>query len=78
MFLFMAFDIYVVKVLGGHLKDKRRQLKHYTIFCIQQQTPDNTCNFHICLNMVEFRAQPNYDVSVSASAFFYFNVDIYD
>jgi hypothetical protein len=27
MFLFMAFDLYVVKVIGGYPKDKHRQLK---------------------------------------------------
>jgi hypothetical protein len=30
----MTFDMYVVKVLGGHPKDKRRQLKYYTIFYV--------------------------------------------
>jgi hypothetical protein len=33
----------------GHLKDKRRQLKHHTTFCV---------------NMFTFGAQPNYGVSV--------------
>jgi hypothetical protein len=32
----MAFDTYIVKVLGGHPKDKRQQLKHHTTFCVPQ------------------------------------------
>jgi hypothetical protein len=63
MFLFMSFDIYVVKVLRGHLKDKCRHFKHHTIFYVQQQALGNTCGFHICLNMVVFEAQSNYEVS---------------
>jgi hypothetical protein len=72
MFLFMAFYMYLVKVLGGHTKDKRRRLKHHTRFCIQQQAPGNTCGFHVCLNMVAFGAQANYDVSVSAFILLYY------
>jgi hypothetical protein len=56
--------MYVVKVVGGHPKDKRQQLKHHTTFCVQQQALGNTCGFHVCLNMVAFEAQPNYSVSV--------------
>jgi hypothetical protein len=70
-FLFRAFDMYVVKVLGLHPKDKYRQLKHYTKFCIQQQTPSNTCVFHVCLNIVAFGAQPNCGISVSAFILLY-------
>jgi hypothetical protein len=54
--------MYVVKVLG-HPKDKHRQFKYHTTFCIQQQTPDNTCDFYVCLNMVAFEAQLNCGVS---------------
>jgi hypothetical protein len=64
--------MYVVKVLGGHPKDGRRKLKHHTIFYVQQQPPDNTCDFYVYLNMVAFRAQLNCDVSVSVSAFILF------
>jgi hypothetical protein len=63
MFLFRAFDMYMVKMLGGHPKDKHQQLKHNTSFCIRQQAPANTCDFHVCLNMVPFGAQPNCGVS---------------
>jgi hypothetical protein len=56
MFLFRVFDMYVVKVLGEHPKDKRRQLKYHTAFCIQQQALGNTYNFHVYLNMVAFGA----------------------
>jgi hypothetical protein len=49
--------MYVVKVLGGHPKDKHRQLKHHTTFCVQQQALGNTCGFHVFLNMVAFGAQ---------------------
>jgi hypothetical protein len=72
MFLFRAFNMYVVKVIEGHPKDKRRQLKHYTIFYIQQQAPNNTYDFYVCLNMVVFRAQPNYGVSVSIFILLYY------
>jgi hypothetical protein len=71
MCLFKAFDTYVVKVLRGHPKDGRRKLKHHTIFCVQQQSPGNTCGFYVCLNMVVFGAQPNCGVSVSAFILLY-------
>jgi hypothetical protein len=64
--------MYVVKVLGGQPKDKHRQLKHHTTFYVQQQAPDNTYNFHVCLNIVIFGAQPNCGVSVSAFILFYY------
>jgi hypothetical protein len=63
MFLFSAFDMYIVKVLGGHPKDKPRQLKHHTTFYVQQHALSNTCGFHVCLNMVAFGAQLNCGVS---------------
>jgi hypothetical protein len=63
--------MYVVKVLGGHPKDKCRQLKHHTIFCVQQQASGNTCGFHVCLNLVAFVAQPNSGVTVSAFILLY-------
>jgi hypothetical protein len=69
MFLFRAFDTYVVKVLGGHPQGGCRKLKHHTKFYVKQQPPGNTCGFYVCLNMVVFRAQPNYGVSVNVSAF---------
>jgi hypothetical protein len=59
-----AFDMYVVKVLEGHSKDKHRQLKYHTIFCVQQQALGNICSFHVCLNMFIFGAQLNCVVSV--------------
>jgi hypothetical protein len=72
IFLFRAFDIYVVKVLGGHPKDKRPQLKYHTAFCVQQQALGNTCDFHVCLNMVAFGAQLNCGVSVCAFILLYY------
>jgi hypothetical protein len=71
MFLFRAFDLYVVKVLGGHLNDNRRQIKHHTTFYVQQQATSNTCGFHVCINMVAFGAQPYCVVSVSAFILLY-------
>jgi hypothetical protein len=56
MFLFRDFDMYVVKVLGGYPKDKHQQLKHHTLFYVQQQAPGNTCGFHVFLNKVAFGA----------------------
>jgi hypothetical protein len=66
MFLFKAFDTYVVKLLGGHQQGKCLKLKHHTTFYVKQQSPDNTCGFFICLNMVLFGAQSNYGVFISA------------
>jgi Ulp1 family protease len=71
MFLFRAVDMYMVKVIGEHLKDKHRQLKHDTRFCVQQQAPGDTCGFYVCLNMVVFGAQPNCGVSVNAFILLY-------
>jgi hypothetical protein len=65
MFLFRAFDMNMVKVLGGHPKDKHRWLKHHTSFCVQEQAPGNTCGFDVYLNMAAFGAQLNCGVSVS-------------
>jgi hypothetical protein len=56
MFLFSAFDTYVVKVLGGVPQGGHRKLKDHTIFCVQQEPSGNTCGFYICINMVTFRA----------------------
>jgi type II secretory pathway component PulL len=64
--------MYVVEVLIGHPKDKHRQLKHHITFYIQQQAMGNTCNFHVCLNMVVFGAQLNYVVSVSVFILLYY------
>jgi hypothetical protein len=71
MFLFSAFDLYVVKVLVGHPKEKHRQLKHHTTFCVQQQTLGNKCGFDVCINMVAFGEQPNCALSVSAFILLY-------
>jgi hypothetical protein len=32
MFMFRAFDMYVIKLLGGHPKEKHGALKHHTTF----------------------------------------------
>jgi hypothetical protein len=64
--------MYVVEVLGGHPKDKHRQLKHHITFYIQQQALGNACDFHVCLNMVAFGAQLNCVVSVSACILLYY------
>jgi hypothetical protein len=71
MFLFSAFDTYVVKVLGGHPQHGCRKLKHDTIFCVQQQPLGNPCDFYVCLNMGVFGAQLNCGVSVSAFILLY-------
>jgi hypothetical protein len=63
--------MYMIKVLEGHPKDKCRQLKYHTTFCVQQQAPDNTCGFHVCLNMVAFGVQPNCGVSISVFILLY-------
>jgi hypothetical protein len=72
MFLFRAFDTYMIKVLGGHPKEKRRWLKHHTIFCVPQQALGNTCGFHVCLIMVVFGVQPNCNVRISAFILLYY------
>jgi hypothetical protein len=72
MFLFRALDTYVVKVLGGHPKEKRRRLKHHTTFCIPQQALGNTCSFLVYLSLVVFGAQPNCNVCVSAFILLYY------
>jgi hypothetical protein len=72
MFLFRAFDMYVVKVLGGHRKGKCWALKHHATFYVKQQPPGNICGFFVCLNMVAFGAQPNCTVSVSAFILLYY------
>jgi hypothetical protein len=64
MFLFRAFDTFVVKVDGGHQPGKRRVLKHHTTYHIKQQPPGNSCGFFICINMLCFRSQPFTNVSV--------------
>jgi hypothetical protein len=64
MCLFRPFDMYVVKVLGGHPQDGHRKVKYHTTFCVQQQPLDNTCDFYVCINMVTFGAQLKYSVSV--------------
>jgi hypothetical protein len=71
MFLFRDFDMDIVKLLEGHPKDKRRQLKYHNIFYVQQQASGNTCNFHVFLNMIAFGAQPNCGISISAFILLY-------
>jgi hypothetical protein len=71
MFLFSAFDMYVVKVLEKHSKGKHQQLKYDTTFYVQQQTLGNTCGFYVCLNMIAF-AQPNCGVNVTAFILLYY------
>jgi hypothetical protein len=56
MFLFRAFDTYVVNVLGGHPKEKHRELKHHTTICFPQQALGNTSDFHVYLSMIVFGA----------------------
>jgi hypothetical protein len=65
IFLFSAFDIFVVKVDGGHQSGKRRVLKHHTIYHVKQQPLGNSCGFFVCINMLCFRSQPFTNVSVS-------------
>jgi hypothetical protein len=72
MFVFRAFDTYVIKVLGRYLKENRRWLKHHTTFCVPQQAPGNICDFHVCLSMVVFGVQPNCNVCVSVFILFYY------
>jgi hypothetical protein len=36
MFLFRAFDTFVIMVDGGHQPGKRQVLKHHTIYHIKQ------------------------------------------
>jgi hypothetical protein len=72
MFLFRAFDTYVVKVLAGHPKGKCQKLKHYTTFKVKQQTTGNTCVFYVCISMVAFGSQPNCAASVSAFILLYY------
>jgi hypothetical protein len=71
MFLFMTFDTYMVKVLGGHKKGKCRKVKHHTIFKIKQQPSGNICGSFVCISIVAFGLQPNCVISVSASILLY-------
>jgi hypothetical protein len=54
MFQFRNFDMYVVKVIGGHPQEKRQKLKHHTTFKVKQQLLGNTCGLFVCINMVAF------------------------
>jgi hypothetical protein len=65
MFLFRAFDTFVVKVDGGHQPGKRRVLKHHTTYHVKQQPLYNSCDFFVCINMLCFGSQPFTNVSVS-------------
>jgi hypothetical protein len=65
IFLFRAFDTFVVKVDGGHQPDKRRVLKHHTTYHVKQQHLGNSCSFFVCINMLCFLSQPFTNVSVS-------------
>jgi hypothetical protein len=65
MFLFRDFDTFVVKVDRGHQSGKRQVLKQYTTYHVKQQSPDNSCGFFVCINMLCFGSQPFTNVSVS-------------
>jgi hypothetical protein len=65
MFLFRAFDTFVVKVDGGHQPGRRRVFKHHSTYHVKQQPPGNSCDFFVCINMLCFRSQPFTNVSVS-------------
>jgi hypothetical protein len=65
MFMFRAFDTFVIKVGGGHQPGKRRVLKHHTTYHIRQQPSGNSCGFFVCINMPYFGSQPFTNVSVS-------------
>jgi hypothetical protein len=65
MFLFSAFDTFVIKVDGGHQPGKRRVLKHHTTYHVKQQPLGNSCGFFICINMLCFGSQPFTNVSVN-------------
>jgi hypothetical protein len=56
MFLFRAFDTFVIKVDGGYQPGKRQVLKH--------QPPGNSCDFFVCINMICFGSQPFTNVSI--------------
>jgi hypothetical protein len=66
MFLFRAFDTFVIKVDGGHQPGKRRVLKHHTTYHVKQQPPGNSCGFFVCINMLYFGSQSFTNVSVSS------------
>jgi hypothetical protein len=65
MFLFRAFDTFVVNVDGGHQSGKHRVLKHYTTYHIKQQPLGNSCGFFVCINILCFGSQPFTNLSVS-------------
>jgi hypothetical protein len=65
MFMFRAFDTFVIKVDGRHQPGKRQVLKHHTTYHVKQQPPGNSCGFFICINMLCFGSQPFTNVSVS-------------
>jgi hypothetical protein len=65
MFLFRAFDIFVVKVDGGHQPGKCRVLKQHTTYHVKQQPLGNSCGFFVCINMLCFGSQTFTNVSVS-------------
>jgi hypothetical protein len=66
MFLFRAFDTFVVKVDGGHQPSKRRVLKHHTTYHVKQQPPGSSCGFFVCINMLCIDLHPFTNVSVSS------------
>jgi hypothetical protein len=65
MFLFRAFDTFVIKVDGGHRLGKCRVLKHHTTYHVKQQPPGNSCSFFVCINMLCFGLQLFTNVNVS-------------
>jgi hypothetical protein len=64
VFLFRAFDTFVIKVDGRHQPDKHRVLKHHTTYHVKQQPPGNSRSFFVCINMLCFGSQPFTNVSV--------------
>jgi hypothetical protein len=65
MFLFIAFDTFVIKMDGGHQPGKHRVLKHHTTYHVKQQPLGNSCGFFVCINMLCFGSQLFTNVSVS-------------
>jgi hypothetical protein len=65
MFLFRAFNTFVIKEDGGHQPGKRWVLKHHTKYHVKKQPPGNSCGFFVCINMLCFGSQPFTNVSVS-------------
>jgi hypothetical protein len=65
IFMFSAFDTFVVKVDGGHQPGKRRVLKHHITYHVKRQPLGNSCGFFICINIPCFGSQQFTNVSAS-------------